>query len=150
MEESLHKKLEVLSRIEECNAEQEQILKSEQVAEEEFEKSIEKKGELIDALTKLDDGFENLYTQIKEQLSRGKEQYKEQILVLQKLISEVTDKSVTIRVQESRNKVLAESFFIKKKREVKQGRRSSKIALDYYRNMKQSQVVSPQFMDKKK
>ncbi len=150
LEESLHKKLEVLLRIEECNANQEQILKSEQVSEEEFDKSIEKKGELIDALTKLDDGFENLYAQIKEQLSGGKEQYKEQILVLQKLISEVTDKSVAIQVQESRNKVLAESFFIKKKREVKQGRRSSKVAMDYYRNMKQSQIVSPQFMDKKK
>ena len=150
LEESLRKKQEVLLRIEECNANQEQILKADSVSEEEFAQSIEKKGELIEALTKLDDGFETLYAQIKEQLSAGKEQYKEQIRVLQKLIVEVTEKSVAIQVQESRNKALAEKFFAEKKSEVKQGRRNSKAAMNYYRNMKQSQVIPPQFLDKKK
>lgn len=150
LEESLNKKLDVLGRIEKANVEQEQLLLSESISEEKFDATIEYKGNLIEELNKLDDGFESLYAHIKEQLSAGREQYKEQINVLQNLISQVTEKSVSIQAQEARNKVLAENFFAVRKRELQNGRRSSKAALDYYRNMNQSQVVSPQFMDKKK
>lgn len=150
LEESLHKKLNVLNQIEEANGRQEQILLAEVVSEEDFDATIEQKGELIDALNKLDEGFESLYNHIKEQLSADREQYKSQIESLQRLIARVTEKSVSIQAQEARNKILAENFFGGRKRELGQGRRSSKAALDYYRNMNQSQVVAPQFMDKKK
>ena len=150
LEESLHKKMSVLDRIDEANRRQEQILKSDSVSEEEFDQSIEEKGMLIDELNKLDEGFETLYGNIKEQLSAGKERYKVQIASIQKLITQVTEKSVSIQAQEARNKALAESFFASRKQELQKGRRSSKAALDYYRNMNQSQVVMPQFMDRKK
>ncbi len=150
LEESLYKKLDVLQQIEKKNMWQEQILKTEPVIEADFEQSIEEKGLLVDELNKLDEGFENLYTHIKEQLLIGREEYKQQIAVLQKLITEVTEKGITIQVQEERNRVLAEKYFASEKLKLQKGRRSSKVALDYYRNMKQSQVVAPQFMDKKK
>lgn len=150
LEESLHKKMSVLCRIEDVNVKQEHILKSEDVSEEEFELTIDEKGTLIDALTELDKGFESLYANIKEQLSQGKEKYSVQIRTLQELIKAVTEKSVSIQAQEARNKVLAERFFASRKQELQKGRKSSKAALNYYRNMSQSQVVSPQFMDKKK
>lgn len=150
LEESLHKKMDVLSRIEQMNMRQEQILKADSVSEEAFDQSIEEKGVLIDELNKLDEGFENLYAHIKEQLATDAASYKVQIAALQKLIAEVTDKSVSIQAQEARNKVLAENFFAGWKRELQKGRKSSKAALDYYRSMSQSQVIAPQFMDKKK
>ena len=150
LEESLLKKMGVLDRIEEANRRQERILKDDSVPEEEFDQSIEEKGVLIDELNKLDEGFETLYENIKEQLLAGKERYKVQIASIQKLIAQVTEKSVSIQAQEARNKVLAESFFSERKQELQKGRKSSKAALDYYRNMNQSQVVMPQFMDKKK
>lgn len=150
LEESLHKKMDVLRKIEEVNVRQEQILKSEMVLDDEFDKSITDKGVLIEQLKKLDEGFESLYERIKEQLSVGKERYKVQIAALQKLITEVTEKGVSIQAQEARNKILVEQFFAQRKQELQKGRRSSKIALDYYRNMNQTQVVMPQFMDKKK
>ena len=150
LEESLHKKMDVLDRIEEVNKCQEQMLKAELVLDDDFDQCITDKGVLIDELKKLDEGFESLYEHIKVQLSTGKEQYKVQIATLQKLITEVTEKGVSIQAQEARNKILVEQFFTKRKQELQKGRRSSKVALDYYRNMNQSQVVMPQFMDKKK
>jgi hypothetical protein len=150
LEESLRKKMDVLSKIEELNMWQERILKAEDVSEEDFDESITAKGVLIDELSKLDDGFEALYEHIKVQLSEGKEKYKTQIAALQKLITQVTEKGISIQAQEARNKVYAEQFFAERKQEVQKSRRSSRVAMDYYRNMNQSQVVLPQFMDKKK
>lgn len=150
LEDSLHKKLDVLRRIEALCAKQEKILSEEPVSEDDFDHSIDEKGALIDELNQLDEGFESLYANIKEQLAAGKEKYKLQIAAIQKKIAEVTEKSVSIQAQEARNKKLAEDYFAKAKQELKKGRRSSKAALDYYRNMNKSQVVSPQFMDKKK
>lgn len=150
LEESMHKKLDVLLRIEALSAKQEVLLKELPVDGEAFDESIDEKGILIDKLTKLDEGFEALYAHIKEQLSVGKEKYKEQIVRLQKLIAEVTEKSMSIQAQEARNKALAEKFFADSRKELQKGRRSSKAAFDYYRSMSQSQVVTPQFMDKKK
>lgn len=150
LEESLYKKKDVLCRIEEANNRQEEILKAENVSEDDFDQSIEEKGGFIEELNRLDAGFESLYENIREQLLDGKEKYKQQISALQKLIKEVTEKSVFIQTQEARNKVLAEKYFADRKAELQKGRRSSKIAMDYYRNMNNSQVIPPQFMDKKK
>ncbi len=150
LEKSLDKKMNVLQRIDALCIKQEKILKAETMDEEEFDKSIEEKGELIEELTKLDKGFESLYAHIKEQLVAGKEKYKSQIAFMQKKIAQVTDIGVAIQAQEARNKKLAEVYFANAKDELKKGRRSSKAALDYYRNMNKSQMISPQFMDKKK
>ena len=150
LEEGLRKKLDVLCKIEVFCTMQESILSAERVSEEEFEKSIEEKDMLIKELEKLDDGFEALYAHIKEQLAIERQKYKPQISMLQKQITEVTEKSMAIQAQEARNRKLAEKYFTKAKQELKKGRRSSKAALDYYRSMNQSQMVSPQFKKKKK
>lgn len=150
LEVSLQKKMDVLCRIENLCARQEKILSADPVSDDAFDESIEEKGALIDELNQLDEGFESLYAHIKEQLAKEKGKYRSQIAVLQKKIAEVTEKSVAIQAQEARNKKLAENYFAKTKLELKESRRSSRAALDYYRNMNKSQVVSPQFMDKKK
>lgn len=150
LEESLHKKKSVLDRIEEVNKRQEQILKAELVMDEEFDQCIADKGALIEELNKLDEGFAGLYEHIKEQLSVDRDKYKPQIAALQQLITQVTEKGAAIQVQEARNKALVEQFFAQRKKELQKGRRSSKAALDYYRSMNQTQVVMPQFLDKKK
>lgn len=150
LEESLYKKKNVLCRIEDLNQIQEKLLKEDDISAEEFDKTIDSKGELIDELNKLDEGFDKLYGNISKQLMSDKESYKAQIAKLQTLISEVMDKSVSIQAQEARNKKLADKFFANSRKELKQGKRSSKVAMDYYRNMNQSQVTSPQFMDQKK
>lgn len=150
LEESLHKKMDVLEKIEEINQRQEEILKQKPISEAGFDETIEEKGAFIDELNKLDEGFESLYGNIREQLSAGKDKYRAHIAALQTLITRVTEKSVSIQAQEARNKVLAEAFFAERKQELQKGRRNSRAAMNYYQSMSQSQVIMPQFMDKKK
>lgn len=148
--ESLQKKLTVLEQIEEQNKEQESILQEQEVSMDAFEATVDRKSELIEALNKLDEGFEILYEKLREQLLEHREQYKEQIRRLQQLVTAVTEKGVAVQTQELRNKRLVESYFKKEKEGVRRGRISSRAALDYYRNVNQVNHIDPQFMDKKK
>lgn len=149
LEESLHKKVSVLERMSRLNEEQEKLLSEKEVDMDAFDLTLDQKGTLIDELNKLDEGFESLYQHIKEQLAKEKEKYRPHITRLQEMIAKITDQSVSLQAQEARNKRLAEQYFSRLKKEVKQGRVNSKAALDYYRNMNKSSVIQPQFMDKK-
>lgn len=150
LEESLRKKLLVLDRIRAYNEKQSQVFQSEQVRLEEFDAAIEEKGKLIDAVNKLDEGFEILYANVAEELKGNKEKYTEQIKVLQQLVKEVTDKSMEIQAQEARNKALVETYFSKERNGIRQGRKNSQAALNYYRSMSNSTYTPPQFLDSKK
>ncbi len=150
LEESLNKKVDVLKKIGQMNEEQERLFKEDVFSEKAFDEIIDRKGMFIDDLNKLDEGFENLYEHIRLQLLDGKEKYATQIAALQKLITKVTEMGASVQAQEARNKELADNYFLNRKKELKQGRQNSKAALNYYRNMNRSQVVQPQFMDKKK
>lgn len=149
LEESLKQKSQILDKITEYSGEQELLLKKEKLELEQFDALVDKKDALIRKLTELDEGFGTLYDRIKEQLQGNKEAYRIQIGRLQQLITQVTEKSISIQAQESRNKALVEQHFKGMRQEMKQGRRSSKAAMDYYKNMSRANVVMPQFMDEK-
>lgn len=149
LEESLHKKLQVLEQIENYNEKQRQIFESDQVDLDQFDASIEEKGELIAQVSKLDEGFETLYANLAEELKGNREKYAGQIRVLQQLVREVTDKSVSVQAQEARNKALIEEYFAKEREGIRKGRKSSKAAYDYYRNMSRPTYMTSQFMDSK-
>ncbi len=148
--ESLQKKLKVLDEIQGYNEKQYQMFKDNQVSLEEFDGYVDEKGKLIEKLSKLDEGFEMIYDKIAEEVIGNKEKYASQIRVLQQLIREVTDKSVSIQAQEARNKSAVEQYFRREKQEVGQKKRSASAALNYYKNMSNTGVVAPQFMDRKK
>lgn len=150
LEESLRRKLQVLDEIQKYNLRQQEIFQSPNVDMEKFDEYVAEKGELIDRLTSLDNGFEKLYAQIAEELEGNREQYAEQIKELQGLVTEVTDKSVVIQVQEARNKKLIETYFRSERDGIRRGRKSSQAAINYYKSMNKSSVVMPVFMDDKK
>lgn len=157
LEESLHKKIEVLDKIALYNEKQERLFKKleeqQETTEPDFEKFdeyVQEKEELIQELTKLDSGFEALYDRLREQLSQGKERYADKIRQLQDLIGQIMEKSVSIQAQEARNKKQIEQYFKDARAGIKTGRKSSKAAYDYYKNMNRTNVIPPQFMDTKK
>lgn len=150
LEGSLRKKSAVLDEIKEYNNSQEQLLKSENLSMEALDANMEQKDGLIQKLTELDEGFETLYGRIKEQLSGNKDAYKVQIKRLQELISQITEKSVSVQVQEARNKKLIEDYFLREKSQIRQGKKASKAAYGYYKSMSKSGAMSSQFMDQKK
>lgn len=147
--ESLDQKAAVLDEIAEYNKQQEMLLKQETLDLEDFDSYVDKKDAAIQKLTKLDEGFETLYANVKEQLAAGKDAYKDQIAVLQQKVTLVTEKSVSIQTQEARNKKLLEDYFTKERSRLRQGRQSSKAAYGYYKNMSNSNTTPPQFLDSK-
>ena len=149
LSESLDEKLQVLEEIEKYNLEQEASFSEGRADLAQFDAAIEEKERLIQRLLRLDEGFEALYARLAEELSGSREKYADEIRELQGKIALVTEKSVAVQAQEKRNKALIEQFFSRQREGLRQGRKTSRAALDYYRNMNQTQIVPPQFMDSK-
>ena len=150
LQESLERKLGLLTEIEAKSKEQSAMLKLSNLDMTSVDRNMDEKNKLIQEVLKLDDGFEHLYARIKEELSVNKEHYKTQILQLQALISKVTEKSTAIQVIEARNKSEMDIYFSKQKKSIQHRRNAMSVANDYYQNMNKVKHVSPQFLDKKK
>ncbi len=150
LEESLQKKSDLLDRIKEYNEEQYQAFSSENVDMQKFDEAIDKKGELIEQVLKLDEGFETLYANVAAELKDNRAKYSAQIARLQQLVQQVTNKSMSVQAQEARNKALIESYFAKEKKQIGDGRRNSKVAYSYYNNVNKPTYTEPQFMDNRK
>lgn len=148
--ESLEKKIQVLEKIQEYNRQQEQAFSNGEAKLEDFDKAVEEKGNLIDQLKRLDEGFETLYARLSGQLEGNRDKYATEIRGLQQQIAKITEMSVTIQTQEKRNKQLVEQFFAKERAGIKQSRKSSKAAYDYYKGMGSANYAQPQFYDSKK
>lgn len=149
MIDSLHKKEEILKKIVVLNDEQAQIASASEFSDEKFYANMESKGDLIEELLKLDEGFNSLFNRIKEEVGDNKSKYAQQIKELQDLIKLVTELGVKVEVQESRNKSLVEKRFAKMKREVANAGRNTKMANTYYKN--QNMIDNqPHFVDNKK
>lgn len=150
LEDSLKKKLQILDELATYTMEQQELLKAEELDYDAFDQLVEKKDPLVQMIMELDQGFETVYDRIKEQLIGHKERYVVQIRTLQDLISELTDKSVKLQAMEQRNKTAVEQQFRKSREKIRQGRQNKQAALNYYKNMNNSNYVPPQFLDDKK
>lgn len=149
LEESLRKKLQVLDEIQSYNEKQKQSFQSDSVKLEEFDAAVEEKGRLIEQISKLDEGFEVLYSNVAKELDGNREKYAKQIQTLQQLVRQVTEKGVSVQAQEARNKALIEAYFSEERNRLRQGRQASKAAYGYYKSMSNSNTVPPQFLDSK-
>ncbi|NLL79963.1 MAG: hypothetical protein GX234_09275 [Clostridiales bacterium] len=150
LEESLHKKSQVLDDIMEATQKQLEMIDSDEMSLEGFDVYVDQKSEYIDELLKLDEGFEILYQNLAEELKGNREKYAQKIALLQKLITEVTEKSVSVQAMEARTKQKVEAYFKKEKHSIQTARKTSQAAMNYYQNMNNMKAVSAQFMDKKK
>ena len=150
LEDSLKKKIQVLDRIKELSDMQWNAMSGDNVQLEDFDSFIDKKGELIEELEKLDSGFESLYNKVAEELAGNKEKYADQIRRMQALIREITEKSNSIQAKEERNRDLIGKYFDKRRGEVREGRVNSKAAMNYYKVQSNTSYVDSQFLDSKK
>ena len=150
LEESLVKKLEIMKAIQEENARQKEILSdSGNVDFDAFDKTLDTKGDYIDQLDALDEGFQSLFDRVKEEVGENKDDYAEQIKRMQTLIHDITDLSASIEAEEHRNKRLAEQYFSTERHNMNMSKQSSAAAFNYYRNMNNFKDIPPQFLDKK-
>ncbi|SFU66270.1 flagellar export chaperone FlgN [Butyrivibrio sp. M55] len=150
LEESLIKKIDIMSKIEEENERQKEILSDpDNVDETAFDNTVDKKGELIDKLISLDDGFQTLFDRVKEEVNANKDEFADQIRRMQDLIRDITARSASIEAAEHRNKRLAERYFDTARQKMNSSKQSSAVAFNYYRTMNNFKEIPPQFLDKK-
>ncbi len=150
LEQSLRKKLGILKQIRVKNEHQRVLLLDEELAPEDLEENMDAKAELVGQLEILDQGFDEVYERIRQQLEAGKDKYREQIRQLQELIRQVTAESSSIQAEEKRNYQLAEKKFASVKKQVREVKASYKAVNQYYRNMTKTHYVDAQFLDNKK
>lgn len=148
--QSLHQKVEALDSIIEKNKEQYEILSAEEADMEAFDQNVREKSEYIDKIVFLDDGFEEIYARVKEELDVNRQAHADEIRQMKELIAKITERSMKVQTQEQRNKELAKMQFSKEHKKIRQVKAGSKVASQYYQSMQQLNVVDPQFIDKKK
>lgn len=148
--DSLRKKITVLKKIEEANKKQRLILQSEEATPDDLEDSLEEKDHLIDELNSLDNGFEETFKHVSEELQTNKEKHKSEIKTMQDLIREITDLSVELQREEKENKDLADKRFANVREKARRVRASKAAVNKYYRSTGRVDYDTPQFFDNKK
>lgn len=150
MIQSLKKKEQILTEILRINQRQREELENTSLDPDDFDKTFQEKAELIESLETLDNGFQELFERVRDELNENKDAYREEIAEMQKYIRVLTEKSADIQTQEARNKELMQQKFAAVKKQVKEVRKSQKVVNQYYKNMMKTNYIEPQFTDKKK
>lgn len=150
MIQSLNKKIQVLEGIKGINIRQKELLENDKSDPDEFDRTVEEKSVLIEQMEQLDSGFDKLFDRVKEELNTKKDVYADRIKLMQGMIRQITDLSMELQAQESRNKDLMTRKFVSIRERAKTVRTNSKAANQYYKNMMNLHYVAPQFMDNKK
>ncbi|MBR5115682.1 MAG: flagellar export chaperone FlgN [Lachnospiraceae bacterium] len=150
MTDSLDKKIELLKKIEEENVKQREALTKQGGPDiDAFDAAVDAKGDIIEELDQLNAGFETLFAQVKAEVDQNRAKYKTEITALQEKIRTITALSTSIQAEEERNKKLVEQTFADARKDIMQGKKSAKAALDYYHSMARSTFTPPQFIDSK-
>jgi len=149
MMDVLNKKEVHLANLLELTMEQEKLLKEEELNEAEFALLIEKKSGNLRKLEEVDSGFQSIYNRVADEMKTNKEDYKEQILELQRLISVITDLGVKLSALEEKNKNTLEIRLREKRQNIRQFKVSKQTADKYYKNMIGMQTGASYFMDQK-
>ncbi|SFR58898.1 hypothetical protein [Anaeromicropila populeti] len=150
LNDTLHRKQEALKMLKELTKQQEELLKAESFDEEAFNSKMDEKECYIKKLVELDNGFELIYQRVKNEIAECRNELKEEILLMQKLISEITALSVDVEVLEKKNRPVLERKIIDKKKKIKEVRLSNQTAASYYKNMTSQVQGQSYFLDQKK
>lgn len=154
MIESLEKKVEILDKIIIKTSAQSELISGKSYDDinwQQFDVLNEEKGTFIERIEELNDGFESLYQNMKNEINGNKEAYAEEIKIMQGLISIITDKSVVIETTEQRNKIEIDRIFSYTKTKIRDTKKSMKVASDYYKTMYGSHLQQdPKYLDSKK
>lgn len=149
LEQSLSKKINILSELERLTQVQREIVSREQFDEEVFNDNVEQKAAQINELERLDKGFQILYDNVKAQIEDNRHIYVAEIQRMQVMIKSIMDKSAALMVLENQNKEMITKRFAILKKEARQVKKNRNLAANYYKSM--NNISSePYFLDKKK
>ena len=150
LKQSLTKKIELLDTIMALNVLQKDMLENPDLDPDELEENLNRKAELVEQLSKLDDGFSQIYDRVRADLTENRGTYSDDIAQMKRDITAIMDKSTAIQSQEKRNQVLMQQKFTSVKKQIKEVKKSRQAVNSYYRNMMKMGAPEAAFLDDKK
>ena len=150
LKQSLTKKIELLDTIMALNVLQKDMLENPDLDPDELEENLNRKADLVEQLSKLDDGFSQIYDRVRADLTENRGAYSEDTAQMKRDITAIMDKSTAIQSQEKRNRVLMQQKFTSVKKQIKEVKKSRQAVNSYYRNMMKMGTPGSTFLDDKK
>ena len=150
LKQSLTKKIELLDTIMALNVLQKDMLENPDLDPDELEENLNRKADLVEQLSKLDDGFSQIYDRVRADLTENRGAYSKDIAQMKRDITAIMDKSTAIQSQEKRNQVLMQQKFTSVKKQIKEVKKSRQAVNSYYRNMMKMGTPGSTFLDDKK
>ena len=135
MTDALKRKKTVLTTLYEQTKEQETLLTDDSMDVDRFEKLLDEKGEGIEELNKIDDGFDSLYKKLEQELMGNQDSYREEISIMKELITQVTDLGTKIQVLEKKNHDRFQQYITDEREKIRAANKSQQTAMTYARNM---------------
>jgi len=150
LESNLNKKSVLLREMAEVLEQQLQLLNTSDMQMEELDLCMEKQGSLTEELEALNEEADSLYEYLQKADISAEAGNASKIAHIKELLSQITTDFDNLQEKEQNARQRMDAFFQKERKNFGDGRRSSKAAFDYYKNMSGANVVPPQFMDWKK
>ena len=135
MVDTLERKKIILEKLLRQTREQETLLKDEEMDVETFQNIIDRKGEEIEKLNQMDEGFDTLFRHVEKEIAANRMTYKKQILQMQNLINEVSELGIQIQALEHQNSGHFKIYLANQKQSVKKFYTNNRTAANYYQNM---------------
>lgn len=147
---NLNKKSSLLKEMADVLDKQLQLMDASDMQLEELDACMEKQGNLTEELENLNAEAGSLYEYLQKADISAEAGNASKIAHIKELLTQITTDFDTLQEKEQNARQRMEAFFQKERKNFGDGRRSSKAAFDYYRNMSGANVIPPQFMDQKK
>lgn len=150
LESNLNKKSVLLKEMADVLERQLQLLDTSDMQMQELNLCMEKQGNLTEELEALNEEADSLYEYLQKADISAEAGNASKISHIKELLTQITTDFDNLQEKEQSARQRMEAFFQKERKNFGDGRRSSKAAFDYYRNMSGANVIPPQFMDQKK
>lgn len=150
LRDSLVRKKGYLSEVLELTVSQGKLAKADGFDETTFEELMDRKEVLIGNINEIDKGFTSVYDRVRTELLENKENYRDVLVEIQKLIRECVDIGMKIEAEEERNRHSLEQAFSTKFKGIRQLKQSKNVANKYYKSMANGMVNDSMLYDTKK
>lgn len=135
MVDSLNRKKRILEYILVKTREQENLLKDEEMDPDAFQAIIDEKGDQIDELNKIDEGFDTLFSYVEKEIKDNRMVYRAQIEQMQQLIGEVSELGIQIQALEHQNSGHFKVYLANQRKAIREFHVNNRTTSSYYQNM---------------
>ncbi len=147
MQDVLRRKKASLQDMLTVTKEQDYLLRANDLDDEAFTATVEKKTDLINKINESDDAFQVIYKRIGENMKERAAEHEQDILAIQGLIREVTELQAAIQVLEKKNKETFDGRINQRRQGIKNVKVSQKTASQYYKTQAKLNDNGPVFLD---